>query len=59
VIIVDPGRGQHARFSKGMVKLGFRHSQVKPQNIDYLAVPFKSVILNYQRQQDSLSDTTA
>lgn len=49
IIIVDPGRGQHARFSKKMIHLGYSHSQSKPENIEYLAQPFKGQILRYQR----------
>ncbi len=49
VIIVDPGRRQHARFSKRMVSLGYSHSQSKPANMSYLAQPFKGQILRYQR----------
>lgn len=49
VIIVDPGRGQHARFSKKMVILGYSHSQGKPENVDYLTKPFKGQILRYLR----------
>lgn len=49
IIIVDPGRGNHARFSKKMVSLGYSHSQSKPINIGYLTKPFKGQILKYQR----------
>ena len=49
VIIVDPGRGNHARFSKKMVGLGYSHSQSKPENSSYLTKPFKGQILQYQR----------
>ena len=49
VIIVDPGRGNHARFSKKMVSLGYSHSQSKPENSSYLTKPFKGQILQYQR----------
>ena len=49
IIIVDPGRGNHARFSKRMVKLGYSHSQNKPENVSYLTKPFKGQILRYQR----------
>ena len=49
VIIVDPGRGNHARFSKKMVSLGYLHSQSKPENTDYLLQPFKGQILRYDR----------
>jgi predicted nicotinamide N-methyase len=49
VIIVDPGRGQHARFSKRMVSLGYSHTQSKPVDTDYLVRPFKGQILSYSR----------
>jgi predicted nicotinamide N-methyase len=49
VIIIDPGRGHGARFSKKMVGLGYVHSQGKPQNPDYLAQPFRGNILRYSR----------
>jgi ETFB lysine methyltransferase len=29
IILVDPGRGHHANFSKRMVELGYAHSQVR------------------------------
>lgn len=50
VIIVDQGRGHHARFSKKMVKLGFSHSQSRPENTDYLAKSLpKGQVLRYLR----------
>lgn len=49
VLIVDPGRGGHAKFSKKMVSLGYSHSQSKVENADYLARPFKGRILRYLR----------
>ena len=49
VILVDPGRGHHANFSKKMVGLGFVHTQCKPANSDYLDQPFKGQILSYHR----------
>jgi len=50
VIIVDPGRGRHARFSKQMVSLGYTHSQSRPANIAYLDKPMpKGQVLHYQR----------
>ncbi|RJX27517.1 MAG: histidine kinase [Desulfurivibrio sp.] len=49
VIIVDPGRGQHARFSKVMVGLGYEHRQHKPEHADYLTEPFRGQILCYNR----------
>lgn len=51
VIIVDPGRGNHARFSKKMIGLGYSHSQNKPENVEYLTLPFKGQILRYQRNK--------
>lgn len=49
VIIVDPGRGNHAKFSKAMVKLGFKHTQESPKDVTYLEAPFKGKILFYAR----------
>ena len=49
VIIVDPGRHQHARFSKKMITLGYTHSQSKPENTDYLDKPFKGQVLRLKR----------
>jgi predicted nicotinamide N-methyase len=49
VILVDPGRGHHAQFSKKMITLGFEHSQKKLENVDYLAAPFKGQLLTYIR----------
>jgi len=51
IIIIDPGRGHHARFSKLMVTLGFEHTQSRPENTDdYLvkALP-KGQVLHYAR----------
>ena len=49
VVIVDPGRGHHAKFSKKMVRLGYSHCQRKPLDTPYLKRPFKGQILNYSR----------
>ncbi|SMC38050.1 Predicted nicotinamide N-methyase [Desulfocicer vacuolatum DSM 3385] len=49
VIIVDPGRGNHAKFSKKMVKLGYSHTQTKPGATEYLVQPFRGRILRYRR----------
>lgn len=49
VIMVDPGRGNHAQFSKCMVKLGFEHSQYKPSETEPKNTDFKGVVLKYQR----------
>ena len=50
VILVDPGRGHHARFSKLMVKHHFSHHQSKPEDTSFLENPFpKGQRLRYQR----------
>jgi ETFB lysine methyltransferase len=49
VVIVDPGRGNHANFSKRMVHLGYSHCQRKPVDTSYLKTPFKGMILTYSR----------
>lgn len=50
VIMIDPGRGHHARFSKKMITLGFDHQQQQPQNTEhYLDKPFKGRVLSYHR----------
>lgn len=49
VILVDPGRGHHAQFSKKMIRLGYSHSQSKPESTDYLQKPFKGQVLTYNR----------
>jgi predicted nicotinamide N-methyase len=49
VLIVDPGRKQHARFSKRMVKCGYTHQQNTPETSDYLKKTFTGVILRYNR----------
>ncbi len=49
VILVDPGRGHHAAFSKKMVILGYTHSQSRPENTDYLEKAFKGQVLRYAR----------
>lgn len=49
VILVDPGRGHHAVFSKKMVLLGYQHSQYKPLDTSYLPTPFKGQVLTYSR----------
>ncbi len=51
VILVDPGRGYHAKFSKKMVKLGYLHSQGKPENVTYLPKPFPGQVLRYHRER--------
>ncbi|PLY10533.1 MAG: histidine kinase [Arcobacter sp.] len=51
IIIVDPGRGNHAKFSKMMVALGYVHSQSEPLNTeDYLDEPFNGQIIKYSKK---------
>ncbi|BBP45789.1 methyltransferase type 12 [Thiosulfatimonas sediminis] len=52
VILVDPGRGKHAKFSKKMVTLGFSHKQSKLREPLIKTPEFNGVILNYKRQID-------
>lgn len=49
VMLIDPGRGHHARFSKQMVSRGYAHSQRRLLATDYLDHPFRGQILSYIR----------
>ncbi len=49
VMLIDPGRGKHAPFSKKMVSLGYTHSQHKPEKTGMLTTLFKGQILRYER----------
>ncbi|WP_428036056.1 class I SAM-dependent methyltransferase [Amphritea sp.] len=49
VILVDPGRGRHARFSRAMAEAGFSLLAERPQQPGFLIAPFKGVILSYSR----------
>lgn len=49
VILVDPGRGHHACFSKKMVCLGYSHTQTRTRKADYLPETFLGQILQYHR----------
>ncbi|TAA47816.1 MULTISPECIES: class I SAM-dependent methyltransferase [Corallincola] len=49
IILVDPGRGRHAKFSKKMATLGFSFEMSKPREQTYLDKPFKGVVLKYSR----------
>lgn len=49
VVLVDPGRGHHARFSKTMVGLGYDHRQQAAVDTIYLDAPYKGQILTYSR----------
>lgn len=53
VIIIDPGRSHHGRFSRNMKALGYDHSHSKAENIDQLSKPItgsnRFQVLRYQR----------
>lgn len=49
VIIVDPGRGQSARFSKNMIALGYVLDPTQPCKSDFLSEPFTGKVLYYHR----------
>jgi ETFB lysine methyltransferase len=48
VVLVDPGRGHHARFSKRMIALGYNHCQHKPLALN-LEKPFSGQLLSFSR----------
>ncbi|WP_428025369.1 class I SAM-dependent methyltransferase [Arcobacter sp.] len=51
IIIVDPGRGNHAKFSKMMVALGYVHSQSEPLDTSkYLDEDFSGQIIKYMKE---------
>ena len=49
VIIVDPGRGRHGKFSRKMQQLGFSASKKRSLKTDFIEPPFKGWILEYAR----------
>lgn len=49
VIIVDPGRGHHAKFSKRMIARGYAHSQHRPEPKVGRDRPFGGQVLRYRR----------
>ena len=49
VIIVDPGRGFHAKFTTRMLSLGYSHIYEKLQNTNYLDKKFIGWIMTYSR----------
>lgn len=51
VIIVDPGKFPHSRFSRIMKELGFNGHQTKPEHAPHLNVPFLGRIPHYNRDQ--------
>lgn len=49
VIIVDAGRGFHAKFTKKMRNLGYSHTQEKPENTNDSNKKFTGWIMTYSR----------
>ena len=49
VVIVDPGRFLHARFSREMKKQGYGFQKRRPEVGRYLDKPFKGMVLTYER----------
>jgi ETFB lysine methyltransferase len=49
IIIVDPGRNNHAAFSKKMVNLGYSHTQYDSAYSELITGTFKGKILRYLR----------
>ncbi|ASJ96059.1 MULTISPECIES: class I SAM-dependent methyltransferase [Shewanella] len=49
VILVDPGRGNHAAFSKKMCSLGYSHHQEKIAPTAEMSPSFKGQMLYYQQ----------
>lgn len=49
VILVDPGRGHHARFSKRMITLGYSHSQTRTGSPEEASSMANGRILRYSR----------
>ncbi|WP_321312135.1 class I SAM-dependent methyltransferase [Halarcobacter sp.] len=51
IIISDPGRGNHSKFSKSMETLGFDFVQFKPKKTEeYLKKAFKGQLIKYTRK---------
>ncbi len=48
VLLADPGRGRHRKFTKRMADLGYTCQEHKLLNTDYLEQSFKGVVLQYQ-----------
>ena len=59
VVLVDPGRGRHARFSKRMVSLGYAHSQREAEGEETLDGDFSGQIITFAREPDTATETSA
>ncbi len=51
IVLVDPGRNNHATFSKKMILLGFTHQQYKPSRTEFSTGHFAGQILRYSRSR--------
>lgn len=49
ILLVDPGRGNHAAFSKRMIDLGYTYSHCKPESTKTLNSNYKTLLLRYVR----------
>ena len=49
IILIDPGRSNHSKFTQRMVELGYEHSYTKPDTTEYLEKPFKGRVLKYTK----------
>lgn len=49
IILVDPGRGHHAKFSKKMVAFGYSHNQRKAETTMKSSAKFSGQVLTYSR----------
>lgn len=50
VVLIDPGRGLHAKFSKKMQSLGYQQTHIQGVLPHELAQNFKGKIIHYQRE---------
>ncbi|HKJ65582.1 MAG TPA: methyltransferase domain-containing protein [Desulfopila sp.] len=57
VVIVDPGRGNHSKFTRRMEENNYEHSRSKPARNDFLEKPFSGWVLQYRRSIGTIADT--
>lgn len=50
VVMVDPGRGHHARFSRCMASLGYLHAAASPGDDTFADASFRGRVLRYTRE---------
>ncbi|MBF0456046.1 MAG: methyltransferase domain-containing protein [Magnetococcales bacterium] len=44
VILIDPGRSHHSKFSKRMIELGYSFSKSSPQSVQHLTQPMRHAV---------------